>query len=143
MQEALTNAIKYAQSAPTDVHVRWTPAALELTVADRGGAGGAGGDGVRATAWSGCASACACTVGSCGRDGATAAASSPARDLPVATRRWRRMTIARLLIADDQALVRAGFRMILDAEEDLDVVGEAPDGPRRSTPRAGSSPTSC
>ena len=34
----------------------------------------------------------------------------------------------RILIADDQALVRAGFKMILDAEEDLDVVGEAPDG---------------
>ena len=33
-----------------------------------------------------------------------------------------------VLIADDQALVRAGFRMILDAEEDLDVVGEASDG---------------
>ncbi len=34
----------------------------------------------------------------------------------------------RLLIADDQALVRAGFRMILAAEPDLDVVGEAGDG---------------
>jgi DNA-binding NarL/FixJ family response regulator len=34
----------------------------------------------------------------------------------------------RLLIADDQALVRAGFRMILDAEADLEVVGEACDG---------------
>ena len=34
----------------------------------------------------------------------------------------------RVLIADDQALVRAGFRMILDAEEDLDVVGDAADG---------------
>ena len=34
----------------------------------------------------------------------------------------------RVLIADDQALVRAGFRMILDAEDDLDVVGEASDG---------------
>jgi DNA-binding NarL/FixJ family response regulator len=34
----------------------------------------------------------------------------------------------RLLIADDQALVRAGFRMILDAEKDLEVVGEASDG---------------
>jgi DNA-binding NarL/FixJ family response regulator len=38
------------------------------------------------------------------------------------------MTPIRVLIADDQALVRAGFRMILDAEEDLDVVGEASDG---------------
>jgi DNA-binding NarL/FixJ family response regulator len=34
----------------------------------------------------------------------------------------------RILIADDQALVRAGFKMILDAEDDLDVVGEAIDG---------------
>jgi DNA-binding NarL/FixJ family response regulator len=37
------------------------------------------------------------------------------------------MTV-RVLIADDQALVRAGFKMILDAEDDLDVVGEATDG---------------
>ena len=34
----------------------------------------------------------------------------------------------RVLIVDDQALVRTGFRMILDAEEDMDVVGEAADG---------------
>jgi DNA-binding NarL/FixJ family response regulator len=34
----------------------------------------------------------------------------------------------RVLIADDQALVRAGFRMILDAEEDLEIVGEATNG---------------
>ena len=34
----------------------------------------------------------------------------------------------RVLIADDQALVRTGFRMILDAQRDIDVVGEAIDG---------------
>ena len=34
----------------------------------------------------------------------------------------------RVLIVDDQALVRTGFRMILEAEPDLDVVGEAADG---------------
>ena len=34
----------------------------------------------------------------------------------------------RILLVDDQALVRAGFRMILDAEDDLEVVGEATDG---------------
>jgi DNA-binding NarL/FixJ family response regulator len=33
-----------------------------------------------------------------------------------------------ILIADDQALVRAGFRMILEAEPDLRVVAEAKDG---------------
>jgi DNA-binding NarL/FixJ family response regulator len=34
----------------------------------------------------------------------------------------------RVLLADDERLVRAGFRMILKAEHDLDVVGEAADG---------------
>lgn len=34
----------------------------------------------------------------------------------------------RVLIADDQALVRAGFRMILDGTDDMTVVGEANDG---------------
>jgi DNA-binding NarL/FixJ family response regulator len=33
-----------------------------------------------------------------------------------------------VLIVDDQALVRAGFHMILDAEPGVDVVGEAADG---------------
>ena len=34
----------------------------------------------------------------------------------------------RVLLADDQGLVRAGFRMILRAEPDIEVVGEAADG---------------
>ncbi len=34
----------------------------------------------------------------------------------------------RILLVDDQALVRAGFRMILDAEPEMEVVGEAADG---------------
>jgi DNA-binding NarL/FixJ family response regulator len=34
----------------------------------------------------------------------------------------------RVLLADDQTLVRGGFRMILRAEPDIDVVGEAADG---------------
>ena len=37
------------------------------------------------------------------------------------------MTV-RVLLADDEALVRAGLRMILEAEPDLEVVGEAADG---------------
>jgi DNA-binding NarL/FixJ family response regulator len=35
---------------------------------------------------------------------------------------------ARVVLADDQPLVRAGFRMILEAEDDIDVAGEASDG---------------
>jgi DNA-binding NarL/FixJ family response regulator len=34
----------------------------------------------------------------------------------------------RVLIADDQALVRAGFRLILDSQPGIEVVGEAADG---------------
>jgi DNA-binding NarL/FixJ family response regulator len=37
------------------------------------------------------------------------------------------MTI-RVVLADDQALIRAGFKMLIDAATDLEVVGEASDG---------------
>jgi DNA-binding NarL/FixJ family response regulator len=36
--------------------------------------------------------------------------------------------VIRVLLADDQSLVRMGFRMILEAETDITVVGEAGDG---------------
>ena len=34
----------------------------------------------------------------------------------------------RVLLCDDQALVRSGFRMVLEAREDMRVIGEADDG---------------
>jgi DNA-binding NarL/FixJ family response regulator len=36
--------------------------------------------------------------------------------------------VIRVLLADDQALIRAGFRVLLDAVDDFEVVGEAADG---------------
>jgi DNA-binding NarL/FixJ family response regulator len=36
--------------------------------------------------------------------------------------------VIRVLVVDDQTLVRAGFRMILEAQPDIEVVGEAMDG---------------
>jgi DNA-binding NarL/FixJ family response regulator len=38
--------------------------------------------------------------------------------------------VIRVLLADDQALVRAGFRALLDAQDGIEVVGEAEDGRR-------------
>jgi DNA-binding NarL/FixJ family response regulator len=34
----------------------------------------------------------------------------------------------RVLVADDQVLVRTGFRLVLDAEPDIEVISEAADG---------------
>jgi len=36
VQEGLTNALKYADHAPTEVHVRWSERTLELEILDRG-----------------------------------------------------------------------------------------------------------
>jgi DNA-binding NarL/FixJ family response regulator len=41
----------------------------------------------------------------------------------------------RVLLADDQALIRAGFRVLIDSADDLEVVGEASDG-REAVERA-------
>ncbi|WP_164842570.1 response regulator [Actinoplanes solisilvae] len=45
-----------------------------------------------------------------------------------ATRPGAAVVTIRVLLADDQALIRAGFRMIIDAEPGLEVVAEAADG---------------
>jgi DNA-binding NarL/FixJ family response regulator len=44
--------------------------------------------------------------------------------------------VIRVLLADDQRLVRSGFRMILRADPELDVVGEAGDGEEAVAPAA-------
>ncbi|MGI8421301.1 MAG: response regulator transcription factor [Gaiellaceae bacterium] len=38
------------------------------------------------------------------------------------------MSDVKVLIVDDLALIRAGFRMILDSEPGIEIVGEASDG---------------
>ena len=48
--------------------------------------------------------------------------------MPAAARGDAEHVSTSILIADDQALVRAGFRMILEAEPDFRVVAEAKDG---------------
>ena len=40
----------------------------------------------------------------------------------------RGVGVIRVVLADDQALVRAGFAALIDAEDDMEVVGEASDG---------------
>ena len=52
------------------------------------------------------------------------------------------MTV-RVVVADDQELVRSGFAMIVDAQPDLAVVGEAADGDEAVDVARGTRPTSC
>ena len=49
----------------------------------------------------------------------------------------------RVAVADDQALVRSGFAVLLRSADGIDVVGEAADGARRSSSCGASVPTSC
>ena len=53
-----------------------------------------------------------------------------------------RVLSIRVAIADDQALVRAGFRKLLEVDPEIEVVGEAGDGSRRSRPCSGCAPMS-
>ena len=128
VQEALTNAFKHAEE-PTSVEVRLTFADPDLAVrvtddgrarvtvppAPPGGGHGLAGMAERATS----------SGGRCGRPAPRGAGKS--RPSCAAAMRPPPMTI-RVVLADDQALLRKGFRMILEAEDDMEIVGEAPDG---------------
>ena len=138
VQEALTNALRYARRAATLVRLTWEPAQLRIEILDDGPTEAAdGGDGSGR--------------GLVGHARARVARRRPARGRPAARRRVCRPGVAadrdgavvtdgaaasaavlaarsEVLIVDDQALVRAGFRMILEAQPDIRVVAEASDG---------------
>ncbi len=124
IQEALTNSLKHAGRAEAEVTLRYAPASLELEIVDNGSASDATVEGA-GHGLIGMRERVALYGGSLDDRRPQRPRLRRARDAPAQPE--RRMSI-RVLIADDQALVRTGFRVILDAEPDIDVVGEAGDG---------------
>ena len=122
VQEALTNALKYAGPAHAWVTVRYLRDALELEISNDGRSperqNGSGGARARRHARARIALRRL-------RGGRAAPRTRIRRPRPTAAGRSR---MIRVLIADDQALVRGGFRLILQAQPDMEVVGEAEDG---------------
>ena len=134
VQEALTNALKHAEE-PTSVEVRLAFADPDLAVrvtdngrarvtvppsspaAASGGGHGLVGMAERATAFGGTLRAGSGRRRGLGGRGHAARLQDPRPGMTI-----------RVVLADDQALLRKGFRMILEAEDGMEIVGEAPDG---------------
>ena len=123
VQEALTNTLRHAGPAHAWVAVRYAGEDVEIEVANDGNSenpgdgSGHGLVGMRER------------VALCG--GELESGPRPGRrlqDLCAPSRRRRCGMSIRVLIVDDQALVRAGFKMILESEPEIEIVGEAEDG---------------
>ncbi len=169
IQEALTNTLRHAGPATAAVTVDYGPAALRVEVTDTGrGLTGAaaeaayaafvtGGDGpghgLRGMRERAAAAGGTIDVGprsrwrlprrgdACRSTPGPRAETPPGSDATTTPTREGGPMI-RVLLADDQALIRAGFRVLLEAADDIVVIGEAVNGDRPlSWPRP-SAPTS-
>ena len=139
VQEALTNVLKHGGPAHgRGAAGRPSRQALALEVFDTGRGPRRGHRPGSGTACSACGSGWPCTAGRCGPGPPGRRVPGVREDPPGAATSTDRLTVdagrsvqsrpIRLLLADDQPLLRTGFRMVLGAEPDLDIVGEAGDG---------------
>ncbi len=123
VQESLTNVRRHARpGAVATVTIDYGTSALLVRVADDGRGAPASEKSGEGTGIAGMRTRAEALGGIADRR-----AGSPRLrgDRNVAPGRDR---MIKVLLADDQALLRAGFRALLDAQDDIDVVGEAIDG---------------
>ena len=123
LQEGLTNTLKHARARHAEVNVHYGAADFEVEVRDDGqgpstddGLGhGLVGIGERVKIFGGDMSA-------------GASARRRLRAAGAASAGWGQVMTIRVLVVDDQSMVRAGFRLLLANEADIEVVAEAADG---------------
>ena len=130
-EEALTNASKHAPGATVEVEIAWSDRSAQLTVTntarsseaaatkavDFGTGHGLMGMRERAGAAGGSLSTAA-----------TPGGRLPCGSYPARCNDGTGPVTVRVLLADDQALLRATFRLLIESGPDLEVVGEAADG---------------
>ena len=125
VQEALTNAARHAAGSRRRGQPRGTSRdAVDVAVVDDGGRHGATRRPAAAAACSACGSGSPSSAGTLETGPRPTAASRCTPGLPVPGGG----AVIRVLVADDQALIRDSFRLMLDLEPDIEVVGEAGDG---------------
>src|SRR5690625_4930774 len=131
VQESLSNARKHAGPAATTwVALRYLPDALEVDISDDGWGQSAPRPESNGTG-----------TGLVGMDervramGGTFTAGPKSRGgwlvrvhIPVSTERGNKMTAIRIVLVDDQPLIRHGFSAILESQPGFEVVGEARNG---------------
>ncbi len=121
-QVALTNVLKHASAGHVGLTVRCDGAAVEVTVEDDGRGPSADGSQVGGHGLIGMRERVSLFGGQF-EAGPGGGWWFPRLRTPSV-----RANMIRVLVADDQAMVRAGLRLILEGQADIEVVGEAADG---------------
>ncbi len=124
VQEALTNTLRHAGPAHARVVVRCAERHVDISVCDDG----TGGSGANGTGPGHGPPGIRERVSLYGGELRTGPRLGGGYEVIARPTPARQPMSVRVLLADDERLVRAGFRMILNAEPDIEIVGEAADG---------------
>ena len=135
VQEALTNTLKHAGPARAQVIVSYGDTDITISVLDTGQGREDSINTPRIGLWPGGDARAGSALWWNGRSGPRLQRRLHRTGYAAGSSRGRWVTI-RVLLVDDEAMIRTGLRMVLEAESDIEVVGEAGDGAQAVTAAA-------